>query len=124
MASGFTGIGIAIQSATAEVADELLEQLAQCCSLLLSSDVDEKITFGTVVALEVRELAEKDVESARQVEQMVGLCGDNTVARSYEIARGEDGLGQLIAQESDSSLGATGLIIPTAIGGGGLPSTN
>lgn len=124
VASGFTGIGIAVATSQPAVSEELSAQLPLCCPILIGTDVDRKITFGTAVALEVRSLAERDIDSARKAGSLLGVCEDETVQRSYEIARGEDTLGQLIAQEGEEPAIPIGSNTPPVVSGGGIPSTN
>ena len=123
-ASGFAGIGIAIETSPADISEEITERLPLCCPLLIGSDADEKIMLGVAVALEARGLAEEEINAAREVEWIVGFCADETFLRSYEIARGDDSLGKLIAQEGDGGPDTTGSIVPAQTGGGGLPSQN
>jgi hypothetical protein len=122
-ASGFAGIGIAVATAPLNVAEEIVDELPECCRIVIGSGVDEKINFGASLALVTREIGEANIDHAREIERLIGLCGDETALRSYEVARGEDTLGLLIAQEDSDGPDTTGTIISTPPGGG-LPSTN
>lgn len=122
-ASGFAGIGIAVELASEAVSEGIVDRLPECCQIVISSDSDANIAFGAALALATRDLGEKDIEPAREIERMIGLCGDEVALRSYEIARGEDSLGRLIAQEDANSPVSTGSVLPpTTNGGGGVPS--
>lgn len=124
-ASGFAGIGIAVELASEAASEEIVDRLPECCQIVISSDSDANIAFGAALALATRDLGKKDIDSAREIERMIGLCGDEVALRSYEIARGEDSLGRLIAQEDANGPVSTGSISsPTTNGGGGVPSSN
>jgi hypothetical protein len=122
-ASGFAGVGIAISTAPADISEKIVGELPECCRMVIGTDADAKINFGASLAVVTREIGEKNIEHAREIERMIGQCGDETALRSYELARGQDNLGLLIAQEGSADPLATGSILPPHPGGG-LPSAN
>ena len=123
-ASGFAGIALAAFAAPPATSAAIVEQFPVCCDQILGGDVDRNITLGAAVALEARAWGESEIELGRQIEQLAGLCNDEAFVRSYEIARGEDELGLLLAEGLDGDPGSTGTIQQDPSSGGGLPSAN
>ena len=70
--------------------------------MLAAADVDTRISLGVAIALTARNLAETDLPSAQEVESFVAICNDDVLERSYELARGRDSLGTLIAEAGES----------------------
>ena len=124
IASGVSGIGMSIANSDAANSSLIVDRLPRCCEALAAENVDMRITLGAAIALEARELAEEDMPAAQEVELVVGLCDDDILERSYELARGQDNLGLLIAQESPET--NPSLVTPPVppASGGGVPSTN
>ena len=123
-ASGFAGIALAAFAAPQPTPTAIVEQFPDCCDQMLGRDADRIITLGAAVALEARAWGETEIDLGRQIEELVGLCSDDAFVRSYEIARGEDELGLLLAEGLDGDPGTTGTIQQESSGGGGLPSAN
>jgi len=125
IASGVSGIGVAIVDSTPENSALILDRIPQCCQILTARDADARITLGAAIALETRQLAESDMPAAQEIEVVVNICGDEILERSYEIARGQDNLGLLIAQEGTQT--GTAVVDPVPVPvtpGGGIPSPN
>jgi len=122
-ASGIAGIALAVFAARYQVSEAIIGQFPDCCDRILKEDADANISLGVAVALEARTWAETEIGLGRRIEQLVGMCGDEAFVRSYEIARGEDELGALIAEGNEGPV-STGSIGTTAAPGGGLPSPN
>ena len=123
-ASGIAGIALAAFAAPPPTPTAIVEQFPDCCNQILGRDADRIITLGAAVALEARAWGESEIDLGRQIEELVGLCSDEAFVRSYEIARGEDELGLLLAEGLDGEPGTTGTIQQDSSGGGGLPSAN
>ncbi len=123
-ASGFAGIALAAFAAPPPTSGAIVEQFPECCARMLGSDVEEIITLGAAVALEARAWGESEIGLGRQIEELVGLCDDEAFARSYEIARGTDDLGVLIAEGTSDGPVSTGSVELDTAGDGGLPSAN
>ena len=124
VASGIAGIALAVYVAPQPASDLIAEQFPDCCDRILTNDVDTNINLGVAIAHETRAWGESDIGLGRTIEQLVGLCGDEAFTRSYEIARGEDELGTLIAEGIEDGPEATGSIPLSSTPGGGLPSAN
>lgn len=123
-ASGFAGIALAVFAARYQISEAIVDRFPDCCERILKDDADANISLGVAVALEARAWAESEIGLGRRIEQLVGMCSDEAFVRSYEIARGEDELGTLIAESSDEDPVSTGSIGATGTAGGGLPSPN
>jgi hypothetical protein len=124
IASGVSGIGSAISNSSPDNAASIVDGLPACCEVLTAVSVDARIALGAAIAQEARALAESDIRSAQEVELVVAICEDDILARSYQLARGQDNLGQLIAQEETDPDGDPPSIPPDTTGGGGVPSVN
>ena len=124
IASGVSGIAVAISDSEGDNAATIVDGIPECCQALISSDADARITLGVAIALETRSLAETDLRPAQDAEMIVSICEDDVLQRSYELARGQDNLGQLIAQEGESDARDPGPLTDPATGGGGLASIN
>ena len=122
--SGFAGIAKAVDLARTDIALEILDQLPECCRCLSGVDNDARIMFGARLAQTARRIGEVNVYSAHTINRLVGMCGDDTVWRSYEVARGDDSLAGQIAKAGPYGPDVTGSINPPVTGGGGLPSNN
>lgn len=122
IASGVSGIGVAIARSSNENASVIVDWLPQCCQVLTSAGVDATITLGAAIALETREMAENDLAAAQEIEFVVGICDDDILERAYTIARGQDNLGELIAQEDGGSNQPADPLPPDTTGSGGVPS--
>jgi hypothetical protein len=123
VASGFSGISIAIANSASENAALIVDGLPQCWKHLDLTDSDTRIKLGTALALAARQLAELNLQYAQEMEIVVSMSEDAVMQTAYELARGQDNLGELIAQEGSDPSAPTMLpIVP--IGGGGLPTTN
>ena len=124
IASGVSGIGMSIANSDPANSSLIVDRLPRCCEALTADNVDMRITLGAAIALEARALAEEDMPAAQEVEFVVALCDDDILERSYELARGQDNLGLLIAQEgSETNPSLVTPPVPPA-SGGGLSSTN
>ena len=119
-----TKLSVAVPAASPATSTAIVEQFPDCCDQILGRDVDRTITLGAVIALEARAWGESEIDLGRQIEQLARLCSDEAFVRSYEIARGEDELGLLLAEGLESDPGSTGTIQQDSSGGGGLPSAN
>jgi hypothetical protein len=122
--SGFAGIAKAVDIARTDIALEILDQLPECCPYLTGVSTDAKISFGAGLAQTARRIGEVNINSAHTINRLVGICGDDTVWRSYEVALGDDSLAQQIAKAGPYGPDVTGSINPPVTGGGGLPTTN
>ena len=123
LSSGVTGIALSISMADDDNAALIVDGLPDCCRVLTALDVDSRISLGVAIALEARSLAESDLQSAQEMELFVAVCDDDALGRSYELARGDDELGQLIAQVDDPG-GPQAPEIPIDSDPGGGLSTN
>ena len=122
IASGVAGIARSITGSDAGNAATIVAGLPGCCAVLTSVDADTRISLGVAIAMKARSLAETDLLSAQEVESFVATCDDDVLGRSYELARGDDSLGTLIADIGGSD-GAGAPEIPfNRDPGGGLAS--
>ena len=101
IASGIAGIAQSIASSDSENAATIIDGLPACCTVMTSTDADTRISLGVAIAMKARGLAETDLQSAQEVESLVAICDDDVLGRSYELARGQDNLGTLIAEADD-----------------------
>lgn len=101
IASGVSGIAVSITGSDRDNAATIVEGLPYCCELLTGADADSRISLGVAIAMKARSLAESDIRSAQEMELIVAICDDDVLGRSYELARGSDDLGELIAQVGD-----------------------
>lgn len=123
IASGLTGVGVAISKSDPENAAIIVDGVAHCWRLVDLMDADTRIALGAALALAARELAETNLVLAREIEMLVAMSNDDIIQTSYEIARGQDNLGLLIAQEENGAINRSpGPPIP--VGGGGIASIN
>ncbi len=122
--SGVTGIGQSIANSESDNAALIVDQLPQCCEVFTSLDIDSRITLGAAIALATRVVGEKDMRSAQEIEFVIEACDDEILQRSYQVARGQDNLGQLIAQEDGESNPSLTTPPVTPTGSGGVPSPN
>lgn len=121
--SGLTGISVAIADSDPENASIIVDGMEHCWKLVDRTDADSRIALGTALALAARQLAETNLEYAREIEMLVAMSNDDIIRVSYEIARGQDDLGLLIAQEEGNGVDLPP-IVPPQIGGGGIASYN
>ena len=124
ISSGFSGIGIAIADSDAGNAALIIDELPGCWDCREFGTVDRRITLGAEIALSARKLAERDLRYAQEIETVVAMCEDDALHTSYQLARGQDNLGQLIAQEGSDGSPTRASLIEPPIGSGGLASTN
>lgn len=122
LASGFSGISIAISDSDPNNAAIIVDGLPNCWKVLELTDADTRITLGAALALAARELAGQNLIYAQEIELVVAMSEDDILQTAYEIARGQDNLGQLIAQEGPDSSSGVPTPPPLPIGGGGIPS--
>lgn len=101
IASGVTGIARSITGSGGENAATIVDGLPDCCEWFTKADADTLISLGVAIAMKARILAETDLQSAQEMELIVAICEDDVLGRSYELTRGRDNLGDLIAQVGD-----------------------
>ena len=116
IASGVAGIAQSIAGSDNDNAATIIDGLPACCTVMTSTDADTRISLGVAIAMKARGLAETDLQSAQEVESFVDVCDDDVLGRSYELARGNDNLGTLIAEADDP--GEPGVPIDRSPGGG------
>ena len=124
IAGGVSGIGKSIASSDAANSSLIVDSLPGCCEALTSANVDTRITVGAAIALEARSLAEEDMPAAQEVELVIGICDDDVLERSYELARGQENLVMLIAQEDSDTDSSSGILPVPPASGGGVPTIN
>mgnify|MGYP001818017068 CR=1 FL=1 len=123
-ASVIAGIALAAYAAPPATSAAIVEQYADCCAEIAGNIADRNISLGAAVALEARAWGENEIGLGREIEQFVAQCENEPFIRSYDIARGEDGLGSQIAASVTDGPASTGSIPIDTSGGGGLPSPN
>ncbi len=124
ISSGAVGIAVAISDSDSDNAAAIVDGLPQCCESLVAADADTRIALGVGIALEARTLAGSDLRPAQDLEMIVSICEDDVLQRSYELARGQDNLGQLIAREGEADSESNPVPVIDTSSGGGLASIN
>jgi len=122
--SGFGGIGMAIADSDSGNAALIVDALPSCWECRDFGTVDRRVELGAAIAVAARQLAARDLRYAQEVEIVVDMCEDDALQRSYDLTRGQDNLGQLIAQEGSESNTVLNRPLIVPVGGGGLPTTN
>jgi hypothetical protein len=99
------GIVLATESAPGNLSEDLARRSQQCCPLFTSVTIDERIMYGSRLALEARQAYGEDRRVSGGMQALVSSCSDDVLDKSFSLALGNDRIGLFIAQASESEQG-------------------
>jgi len=97
------GIMVATVGAPGGSANDIGGLVRQCCPLFSAASIDQRITYGSTLALEARRAFRADRRVSGRFAALVGSCSDDVLDRSFALALGNDRIGLFIAQDDQSS---------------------
>ncbi len=97
------GIMIALAGVTGRSADNIAGLVRQCCPIFAAASIDQRIAYGSKLALEARRAYRSDQRASSRFTALVGSCSDEVLDRSFALALGNDRIGLFIAQDDRSS---------------------
>lgn len=94
------GIVVATEGAPGNLGEDLAKLSQQCCPLFTSVAIDERIRYGSRLALEARRAYDEDRGVSGRMQTLVSSCSDAVLDEAFSLALGNDRIGRFIAQVS------------------------
>jgi hypothetical protein len=99
------GIVVATEGAPGNLSEDLARLSQQCCPLFTSVTIDERIMYGSRLALEARQAYGDDRRVSGGMQALVSSCSDDVLDKSFALALGNDRIGLYIAQAKQPEQG-------------------
>lgn len=96
------GILVATEGATGGSGEKMATLVQQCCPLFTSVSIDERIRYGSELALEARRAFFSDSRVSGRMKTLVSDCSDEVLNQSFAMTLGSDRIGLFIAQTQPS----------------------
>jgi hypothetical protein len=96
------GILVATEGAPGGLDQSLAGLSQQCCPLFTGVPIDERIAYGSRLALEARQAYGEDRGVSGRMQTLVSACADEVLDKSFALALGNDRIGLYIADATGS----------------------